>query len=151
MRLTLGLAGAAVAAGLGAWLLASLKRWRRKSAEEIEHERRLEVNRRGRIAVGHVIDLVESDGTPAPARLIAYTYEVAGVTYEAAQDIASLPQVAAAAHSLAGQTVSVKYDPRRPTNSILACEEWSGLPVNEEAGCLERGAREKPEPSLPNP
>lgn len=131
MRLTLGLAGAAVAAGLGAWLLASLKRWRRKSPEEIERERRLDVNRRGRIAVGHVVDLVEPDGTPAPGHLIVYTYEVAGVTYEAAQDISALPQVAGAAHGLAGQTVSVKYDPRRPTNSIIACEEWSGLKETE--------------------
>ena len=127
MRLALALAGAAAAAGLGAWLLASLKRWRRKSPEEIERERRLDVNRRGRIAVGHVVDLVESDGTPAPGRLIVYTYEVAGVTYEAAQDISALPQVAAAAHGLAGQTVSVKYDPRRPANSIIACEQWCGI------------------------
>jgi hypothetical protein len=127
MRLTLALAGAAAAAGLGAWLLACLKRWRRKSPEEIERERRLDVNRRGRIAVGHVVDVVESDGTPAPGRLIVYTYEVAGVTYEAAQDISALPQVAAAAHGLAGQTASVKYDPRRPANSIIACEQWCGI------------------------
>jgi hypothetical protein len=127
MRLTLALAGAAVAAGLGAWLLASLKRWRRKSPEEIERARRLDVNRRGRIAVGHVVDPVESDGTPAPGHLIVYTYEVAGVTYEAAQDISALPQVASAAHGLAGQTVSVKYDARQPSNSIVACEEWCGI------------------------
>jgi len=127
MRLTLGLAAAAVTAGLGAWLLASLKRWRRKSPEEIERQRRLDVNRWGRIAVGHVVDLVELDGTPAPGRLIVYTYEVAGVTYEAAQDISALPYVVAAAHGLAGQTASVKYDPRRPTNSILACEDWCGI------------------------
>lgn len=127
MHLALGLAAAAVAAGLGAWLLASWKRWRRKSPEEIERQRRLEVNRRGRITMGHVVDLVESDGAPATGRLIVYTYEVAGVTYEAAQDISALPDVVAAAHGLAGQTVSIKYDSRRPTNSILACEEWCGI------------------------
>jgi hypothetical protein len=77
------------------------------------------------------VDLLEPDGTPAPGHLIVYTYEVAGVTYEAAQDISALPQVAGAAHGLAGQTVSVKYDPRRPTNSIIACEEWSGLKETE--------------------
>jgi hypothetical protein len=153
MRLTLALAGAAVAAGLGAWLLASLKRWRRKSPEEIERERRLDVNRRGHIAMGHVVDLVESDGTPAPGRLIVYTYEVAGVTYEAAQDISALPQVAAAAHELAGQTASVKYDPRRPTNSILACEEWCGISLNDGAPDSGLGAGERPElvpPRAPN-
>ncbi|MGD0921270.1 MAG: DUF3592 domain-containing protein [Terriglobia bacterium] len=151
MRLALALAAAAVTAGLGAWLLASLKRWRRKSPEEIERQRRLDVNRCGRIAMGHVVDLVEPDATRAPGCLIAYTYEVAGVTYEAAQDVASLPDVVAAAHGLAGQTVSVKYDPRRPTNSIIACEDWCGIPVNQEARCMELGIGEKPEPSLPSP
>jgi hypothetical protein len=151
MRLALALAAAAVTAGLGAWLLASLKRWRRKSPEEIERQRRLEVNGCGRIAMGHVVDLVEPGGTPAPGCLLVYTYEVAGVTYEAAQDISALPQVAAAADGLAGQTASVKYDPRRPTNSIIACEEWCGIPVDEEARCLELGIGEKSEPSLPSP
>ena len=151
MRLTLGLAAAAVTAGLGAWLLASLKRWRRKSPEEIERQRRLDVNRCGRIAMGHVVDLVEPDGTPAPGCLIVYTYEVAGVTYEAAQDVSPLPDVVAAAHGLAGQIASVKYDPKRPTNSIIACEEWCGVPVIEGAGRLGLGTGEKPEPSLPSP
>jgi hypothetical protein len=151
MRLTLGLAAAAVTAGLGAWLLASLKRWRRKSPEEIERQRRLDVNRCGRITMGHVVDLVESDGTPAAGCLLVYTYEVAGVTYEAAQDVSPLPDVVAAAHGLAGQIASVKYDPRQPTNSIIACEEWCGVPVNERVGRLELETEEKPEPSLPSP
>jgi hypothetical protein len=109
MRLTLALAGAAVAAGLGAWLLAFLKR-----------------------------------------RLIVYTYEVAAVTYEAAQDISPLSQVADAAHGLAGQTVSVKYDPRRPANSILACEEWSGISLDDGTRNSGLGTGEKPE-SVPSP
>jgi hypothetical protein len=145
MRLTLVLAGAAVAAGLGAWLLVFLKRWRRKSPEEIERERRLDISRRGRIAVGHVVDLVESGGTPAPHCVIVYTYEVAAVTYEAAQDISALPQVTAAAPGLAGQTVSVKYDPRRPANSILACEEWCGISLNDGTRNSKLAAGEKPE------
>jgi hypothetical protein len=142
-----------VAAGLGAWLLAFLKRWRRKSPEEIERERRLDVNRRGRIAVGHVVDLVESVGTPVPHRLIVYTYEVAAVTYEAAQDISALPQVTAAAHGLACQTASVKYDPRQPANSILACEEWCGISLNDGTRDSGLGTGEKPElvpPPAPN-
>ena len=27
----------------------------------------------------------------------------------------------------AGQAASVKYDPQRPTNSIILCEDWSGV------------------------
>ena len=39
-----------------------------------------------------------------------------------------LPEIAAAAPFLPGQTTSVKYDPKQPTNSILACEAWCGIP-----------------------
>jgi len=127
LRLTLGLAVAATAAGLGAWGIARYRYRRQKSPEEIERQRRLDVNRRGRIAVGCVVDLVEPASAAAPGRLVLYSYEVAGVTYEAAQDISALPSLAATAHQLAGQTVSVKYEPQRPANSIIACEEWSGI------------------------
>jgi hypothetical protein len=126
-RLTLGLATAATAAGLAAWLVARARGRRGKSPEEIERQRRLDVHRRGRIAVGHVVDFVESDVPGSPGRLILYKYEVGGVTYEAAQDISSLASLVAAAHGLAGQTASVKYDPKRPSNSIIACEEWCGI------------------------
>ena len=61
--------------------------------------------------------------------LVSYSYEVAGVTYEAAQDVTALPGIAAMARFLPGQTASVKYDPKRPANSIIACEEWSGLGI----------------------
>jgi len=126
-RLTLGLAAAAMVAGLAAWLVARARGRQGKSPEEIERQRRLDVHRRGRIAVGHVVDFVDSDVPESPGRLILYKYEVGGVTYEAAQDISSLASLVAAAHGLAGQTASVKYDPKRPTNSIIACEEWCGI------------------------
>lgn len=145
MRLALGLAVGAVAAGLGAWLLASLQRWRRKNPEQIERQRRLDVNRRGRIALGRVVDVMELDGTSTPSRLIAYTYQVAGVSYEAAQDVSALPQVAVAGQGLAGQTVSVKYDPKRPASSILACEEWCGIALNLRPQNSEHETGEKPE------
>jgi hypothetical protein len=126
LRLTLVLAGAAAAA-LGVLTLTFLRRWRRKSPEEMERQRRLEVNRHGRIAAGHIADVVDSETSGAPARLIVYTYEVAGVTYEVAQDVTALPALVSAARDLAGQAASVKYDPRTPTNSIIACEEWCGV------------------------
>jgi hypothetical protein len=102
-------------------------RWRRKDPTELERLRRLDVNRRGRIIAGRIVDLAESQTAGAKPALVGYSYEVAGVTYEAAQDVTGLPEFAARAQSLPGQTASVKYDPKRPANSIIACEEWSGL------------------------
>jgi hypothetical protein len=72
-------------------------------------------------------------GGPA-GPILLYEYEVAGVTYEAAQDLSALPEIAAAAPFLPGQTTSVKYDPKQPTNSILACEAWCGIPDLEPRG-----------------
>jgi hypothetical protein len=106
-------------------------RWRRKDPAELERLRRLDINRRGRISAGRIVDLVEPQTAGAKSVLVSYAYEVAGVTYEAAQDVTALPEIAAVARSLSGHTASVKYDPKRPANSIIACEEWSGLgPLN---------------------
>jgi hypothetical protein len=102
-------------------------RWRRKDPAELEKLRRLDVNRRGRIRAGRVVDLVEAETAGSKTPLVIYTYEVAGVTYEAAQDVSALPEIAARARFFTGRTASVKYDPKRPGNSIIACEEWSGL------------------------
>jgi hypothetical protein len=76
------------------------------------------------------VDLVERQTAGAKSALVRYSYEVAGVTYEAAQDVTALPEIAAMAQFLSGQTASVKYDLKRPANSIIACEEWSGLGKN---------------------
>ncbi len=126
LGLTFGLAAAATAAALAAWALARW-RWRRKSPEEIERLRRLDVNRRGRITQAHIVDVVETQAPAGRGHLVVYKYEVAGVIYEVAQDVSALPDLSAAAHALAGHTASNKYDTRQPTNSILACEEWSGI------------------------
>ena len=122
------LAGTAAIALAGVWAWRTVRRWRRKSPDEIERLRRLGVNACGRIMLGKIVDLAEpsADGSAGP--IILYTYEVAGVTYEAAQDLSALPEIAAAAPFLPGQTTSVKCDPKQPTNSIVACEIWCGIP-----------------------
>jgi hypothetical protein len=102
-------------------------RWRRKDPAELERLRRLDINKRGRICAGRIVDLVEAETAESKSRLVVYSYEVAGVSYEAAQDVSALPEIAAMVHFLASRTASVKYDPKRPANSIVACEEWSGL------------------------
>ena len=73
------------------------------------------------------MDVLEAVPGSSASRLVVYKYEVAGVTYEAAQDVQPLPAIAARARLLPGQIVSVKYDPQKPTNSIIACEEWCGV------------------------
>ncbi len=113
-----------------AW--ARFLRSRRKDPAELERLRRLDINKRGRIGAGRIVDFVEPQTAGAKSALVSYSYEVAGVTYEAAQDVAALPEIAASARFLAGQTASVKFDPKRPANSIIACEEWSGLGTRAE-------------------
>jgi hypothetical protein len=102
-------------------------RWRRKTPAEIEKLRRLDVNKYGRIRAGKVLDFLEAETAGTKIPLVIYSYEVAGVTYEAAQDVSALPEIEARARVFSGRTASVKYDPKRPGNSIIACEEWSGL------------------------
>jgi hypothetical protein len=129
--LGIAVAGSAALAIAGVWAWKTVLRWRRKSPDEIERLRRMNVNACGRIIVGRIVELADPqvDGPTGPVLL--YDYEVAGVTYEAAQDLSALPVIAAAAPFLPGQTTSVKYDPKQPTNSILACEDWCGIPVLE--------------------
>ena len=102
-------------------------RWRRKTPAELEKLRRLDVNKYGRISAGKVLDFLEAEKAGSKSAWVVYSYEVAGVTYEAAQDVSALPAIAARAWVFSGRTASVKYDPKRPGNSIIACEEWSGL------------------------
>jgi len=127
LRLAIGLMSARARA-LGAKMArVRFLRWRRKDPAELERLRRLDVNRRGRIGAGRVVDLLESETAGSKSCLVVYSYEVAGVTYEAAQDVTALPEIAAIAYLVSGRTASVKFDPKRPGNSIIACEEWNGL------------------------
>lgn len=125
------LAGTAAIILVGVWVWKIVKRRRRKSPDEIERLRRQGVNACGRIIQGRIAELAEPvpDGPAGPVLL--YEYELAGVTYEAAQDVSMLPEIVNAAPFLPGQTASVKYDPKQPTNSILACETWCGIPELE--------------------
>jgi hypothetical protein len=126
LAILFGTLTAAFVAGLWTWK--AIRRWRRKSPDEIERLRRAYVNACGRIVLGRIVELAEPvpDGPAGP--VVLYDYEVGGVTYETAQDISSLPKISAVAPFLPGQVANVKYDPKRPTNSIVACEDWCGIP-----------------------
>src|ERR1700744_6821922 len=73
---------------------ALLSRKNKKSAEQLELERRTDLTRGGRIIDGNVIDVLEleDDTTGRLMILLVYNYDVAGVTYEASQDVTHLRQ-----------------------------------------------------------
>lgn len=111
-------------------LLAGLRWWRRErpDAAELERRRRLHVNRIGRIAEGNIVELHDGhDGGAGAGPLLFYKYKVRGVEYQTAQEIGSLQAHFDLRRLAAGQSAQVKYDPKNPTNSIVLCEDWSGL------------------------
>src|SRR5689334_6775321 len=73
---------------------ALLSRKEKRPAEELERERRTALTRGGRIIDGNVIDVLEMEDekTTRQTILLVYTYDVAGVTYEASQDVTYLRQ-----------------------------------------------------------
>ncbi len=87
------LASASAAVLVTAWVWVRFAH-RGQTADELERQRRLDVNRRGRITSGRVIDFIEPEATPGAV----------------------------------------------PTNSIIACEQWCGIP----------GAEAKPAPARPS-
>jgi hypothetical protein len=103
-------------------------RVRRPSAEEIERRRRERLALTGRITDGVIVDAKNLSGedsvSPTPEVLV-YSYRLAGVTYNCAQDVSRL------ADRVLGfrldQPIQIRYDPRNPGNSILVSESWSGL------------------------
>ena len=111
-------------------LLVGLRWWRRErpDAAELERRRRLQVNRIGRIADGHIVDLQnEREGGAGAGLLLFYKYKVRGVEYQTAQDVGSLHARLDLQRLAADLPAQVKFDPKNPTNSIVLCEDWSGI------------------------
>ena len=108
---------------------ALLSRNPKQSGELVELERRTLLTQGGRIIDGTVIDVQELDESPTQQQMILliYTYDVAGVTYEASQDVTHLRQFIDLYSCRLGLPASVKYDPHNPGDSIVISETWSGL------------------------
>lgn len=105
-------------------LLASVTliiRLRRISPEELERRRRHAVSAHRRSVEGLL--------TEASEQIIHYQYGLRGVFYFAAQDVSSLRGRLPAEPSRLIGPVTVRYEPKNPANSIVVCEEWSGLPA----------------------
>lgn len=118
------LGGAAVAVAAAYYFL----RQSPKTSNELERERRAWLDRVGRITDGTVIDVQELqiDGRK-PATLLIFHYDVAGVSYEASQDVTYLRQLINLHSCRLGLPTSVRYDPQNPGNSIVLSERWMGL------------------------
>jgi hypothetical protein len=102
----------------------------RRKPKDKEKLRRLEVNLSGRLGDATITDIGEDT--------IFYEYFVGGLTYTASQDISQLREmIPADSHRLIGRPASLKYSVQNPANSILLCEDWSGLrigPTNQTPG-----------------
>jgi|GEM_PF-307478 len=114
--------------GVVVWLVVR----RRPTPEELEQRRRLMVNREGRTIEGEITD--------ADAHRLYYIYTVRGVEYAAAQDVDSLLAYLPCEPSRVVGEVSVRYLRKNAANSIVVCEEWSGLPAHHMTAMSEAAA-----------
>ena len=106
---------ALVLIGCGAWLLVSS----RQTPAQRERRRRLTVNRTGRMGDATIIDVRDN--------IIHYTYYVRGVAYATSQDASEFHNLLPADMSVLIGPAALKFSPGNPANSIVVCEEWSGL------------------------
>ena len=117
-------AGVLVATAATIWFVRS----RRPTPEELERRRRESLTLNGRLTDGHLVDARSLDGedsiSPTP-EVLFYSYRLAGVIYNCAQDVSHLPELVRGYRI--DQPIQIRYDPRNPGNSILVSETWSGL------------------------
>jgi hypothetical protein len=101
---------------------------KKKTASEVERQRRDWLNQVGRITDGTVIDVQEiAPNGHSPATMLIFQYDVGGVSYEASQDVTLLRQHINLHSCRLGLPTSVRYDPQNPGNSIVVSEKWMGL------------------------
>jgi hypothetical protein len=128
------IAGFALVVGGIWWYVVS----RRPSAEETERRRREDLALFGRITDGVILDartLGNEDSISPTPDVLVYSYSLAGLTYNCAQDVSNLPTQVLGFRI--DQPVQVRYDPRNPGNSIIVSETWTGLWLRSRSGDLE--------------
>ncbi len=93
---------------------------RRQGPKDKEMRRRLAVNLQGRLGDATITEVLDDT--------LYYSYSVGGVSYTASQDVSQLRALMPTdPNRLIGRPASLKYSPRNPANSIIVCEDWSGL------------------------
>ena len=110
--------GAIAAGAIGFGIRLALKMMQ-ANPEKRERKRRLDLHRHGRLGDALIAEATES--------MLYYSYSVRGVQYEASQDISALRDLLPAEPERLIGSASLKYSSKNPGNSILICEEWSGL------------------------
>jgi Protein of unknown function (DUF3592) len=91
-----------------------LDRFRKKPEDEASRIERL--SKTGRMADGRIIDAVsDSEGRISQ---VTYTYILGGMIYESSQTL-SLSQQQRSNDYAPGKQIVIRYDPRRPANSIV--------------------------------
>ena len=120
-RIAVGIAVSAGLLSLAVWIVYR----RRMTPAERERRRRVLVNKTQRTT--------EATATEATAEMIHFQYELRGVRYFASQDVSVLGAYLPEDITRLIGPVSAKYDPRNPANSIVVCEDWTGLPSRKES------------------
>lgn len=105
----------------------------RGTPEKRERKRRLLVHREGRLG-----EAVITESSPDA---LYYSYSVRGVQYAASQDISTLrDRLPTEPERLIGHA-TLKYATNNPANSILLCEEWSGLRAQPDPASKQPGQK----------
>ena len=99
----------------GVWLYLNS----RQTAAQRERRRRLAISRTGRMGDAMIVDVRDC--------VLFYSYEVRGVAYTTSQDASDFKDLLPADTSTLIGPAGLKYSSRNPANSIVICEEWSGL------------------------
>jgi hypothetical protein len=89
-------------------------RFRKKTEDEASRIERL--SKTGRMADGRIIDVVSDDNGLITE--VTYSYILAGVQYESSQALSELQRQHAGDYA-PGKQIVIRYDPRRPANSIV--------------------------------
>jgi hypothetical protein len=110
-----GIAAAAGAVAAAVWM----RLIPRATPETRERQRRLRLNGRGRLADGML--------TSASGNTLYFNYEVSGVAYSTSQDVSALRDSLPDEPERLVGPVTVKYARENPADSIVVCENWSGL------------------------
>ncbi|HEY6251671.1 MAG TPA: hypothetical protein VI685_17065 [Candidatus Angelobacter sp.] len=119
----IAIAAAGISVAVTVWA-----RRRRKTPEQREQERRMRISEVGRITDGTVTDVSElALSETGELQLLIYQYDVAGVSYEASQDVTHLRHLVDLHTCRVGLPASIKYDPSNPGNSIVIAENWTGI------------------------
>jgi len=93
----------------------SILGWFRRNKVDPEIARRALLLRVGRIGEASILDI---DIDPEGYEILSYCYTVGGVDYETVQRL-NEEQLSRKDNYLPGSRVDLRYDPRRPANSIV--------------------------------